>query len=112
MQARRDLLNELLAVGVEVIASQEPQSDSQQGQRYVISGTLSQPRAYYQKLIEQHGATLSSSVSANTTAVVTPDPASTSSKVKKAHKLNVPLITEQELLQRLEQKLPKKSKNL
>lgn len=108
LQARHDLLNELLDVGVEVIAPQASQSDSQQGQKYVISGTLSQPRAYYQALIEQHGATLASSVSAKTTAVVTSDPNSTSSKVKTARKLNVPLISEQDLLQRLEQKSQKK----
>ncbi len=108
LQARRTLLNELLAVGVEVIAPTMPQGDSQQGGKYVISGALSQPRAFYQELIEKHGATLVASVSAKTTAVVTADPNSTSSKVQAARKFNIPLISEQELLLRLEENLQKK----
>ena len=108
LQARRALLKALLAVGVEVIAPPTPQSRAQQGQKYVISGSLSQPRAFYQALLEKHGATLASSVSAQTTAVVTADPASTSSKIKTARKLNIPLIGEQELLQRLEENTQKK----
>ena len=108
LQARRTLLNELLAVGVEVIAPTMPQGDSQQGGKYVISGALSQPRAFYQELIEKHGATLVASVSAKTTAVVTADPNSTSSKVQSARKFNIPLISEQELLLRLEENLQKK----
>ena len=103
LQDRRALLDELLAVGVEVITPTVPQSSSQQGQKYVISGTLSQPRAFYQELLEKHGATLASSVSAKTTAVVTNDPSANSSKIKKARELEIALIDEQEFLARLEQ---------
>ena len=103
LQDRRALIDELLAVGVEVIAPTVPQTGSQQGQKYVISGALSQPRAFYQELLEKHGATLASSVSAKTTAVVTADASADSSKIKAARKLKIPLIDEQELLTRLQQ---------
>ena len=106
LQDRRALIDELLAVGVEVIAPAVPQGGSQQGQKYAISGTLSQPRAFYEKLLEKHGATLAKSVSANTTAVVTADPSGNSSKIKAARKHKIPLIDEQELLARLEQGNP------
>ena len=109
LQARRTLLNALLAVGVEVIAAPTtPPRGSQPGEKYVISGALSQPRAFYQELIEKHGAILASSVSAQTSAVVTTDPHSTFSKVKAARQLNVPLISERELLLRLEENAQKK----
>ena len=102
LQTRRTLLNELLALGVEVIVPPTLPSHDQPQQKYVISGALSQPRAFYQALIEKHGATMATSVSAQTTAVVTANLESNSSKVKAARKLNVPLISEQELLLRLE----------
>ena len=103
LQDRRALIGELLAVGVEVIAPPVPQSSSQRGQKYVISGALSQPRAFYRELLEKHGAMLVASVSAKTTAVVTADPSANSSKIKAARKLKIPLIDEQELLTRLQQ---------
>ncbi len=107
LQARRALLDELLAVGVEVIAPPPSQSGRRSGDKYVISGALSQPRAFYQKLIEEHGATLTTSVSANTTAVVTADSNSTSSKVNAARRLKIPLISEQDLLLCLEENAQK-----
>ena len=80
LQQRQTLLSELLACGIEIITPATPAGGKQQGQKYVISGSLSQPRAFYQQLLEKNGATLASSVSAKTTAVVTADPASTSTK--------------------------------
>ena len=112
LQARRALLDELLAVGVEaLVVPLTLPSRGHQKQKYVISGALSQPRTFYQALIEKHGASLAASVSVQTTAVVTADPELNSSKVKAARKLNVPLISEQELLIRLEENA-QKIKNL
>ncbi len=102
LQAQRTLLDELFAVGIEVAPSPAAQSSSSRGGKYVISGALSQSRVFYRELLERYGATLATSVSSQTSAVVTADPASTSSKVKAARRLNIPLISEQELLLRLE----------
>lgn len=102
LQARRSLIDTLLALGIEVVMPQT--AAVRQEKKYVISGALSQPRAFYQELLEKNGATLATAVSNKTTAVITADPNSTSSKVTRARQLGVPLWSEQELLTHLEQK--------
>lgn len=51
-----------------------------------------------QSQIEAKGGTVSSSVSKNTNYVVTTDPSGTSSKLKKARELKIPIIEEPELI--------------
>lgn len=58
--------------------------------------TMSRPKA--QELVKDLGGKASSSVSSNTTYLVSNDPTSTSSKMKKARDLNIPIINEQEFL--------------
>lgn len=64
---------------------------------FVITGSLSVPRKEIELLIESKGHKCSSSVSSNTNYVVTNDSSGNSSKLKSARKLNIPIITEEEL---------------
>jgi len=71
------------------------------GQTYVLTGTLSSmSRDQASQQIKALGAKVSSSISKNTTALVAGDKAG--SKLQKAEKLGVPVMTEQMLVQLLE----------
>ena len=73
------------------------------GQTYVITGKLVRcpNRNALVAMIEKNGGTVSSSVSAKTTALVNNDLESTSGKNKKAKELNVPVISEAQILERM-----------
>jgi len=72
------------------------------GQTYVLTGTLSSmSRDQASQQIKALGAKVSSSISKNTTALVAGDKAG--SKLQKAEKLGVPVMTEQMLVQLLEE---------
>ena len=96
LRVNKELVDELFTCGVQII--DRTTGGKLAGQRFVISGSLAQPRAYYQKLIEDHGGVLSSSVSKVTRAVITNDQQATSIKIKQANKLAVPLLDEQQFL--------------
>jgi len=69
------------------------------GLTFVITGTLSQPRDYFKKIIEDHGGKVSGSVSSNTDYLLCgTDPGS---KLDKARKLGVELVDEDSLAQML-----------
>ena len=70
-----------------------------QNEVYVISGTLSTPRAEIKQLLEQHGAKVSNSITKKTTALIVGD--KPGSKLKKAEDLGVEIIDETQLQQRL-----------
>lgn len=65
------------------------------GKNFVITGTLSQPRNYFKKLIEDNGGKVSASVSGNTHFVLMGD--DPGSKLDKAKKLGITIIDENEL---------------
>jgi len=65
------------------------------GKTFVISGTLSQPRNYFKKLIEDAGGKVSGSISAKTDYLLAGEKAG--SKLDKAEKLGVTIIDEDEL---------------
>ncbi|HQL24409.1 MAG TPA: NAD-dependent DNA ligase LigA [candidate division Zixibacteria bacterium] len=65
------------------------------GKTFVITGTLSRPRPQIQKLIEEHGGKVASSVSAGTDYVVCGE--NPGSKRDRAEKLKIPIIDENEL---------------
>lgn len=69
------------------------------GLSIAITGTLSVPRDEIEALIKASGGVPSSSVSKNTHAVVTGDPSSTSSKMKKARDLGIQIWSEKDLRQ-------------
>lgn len=103
LRDKRALIDALLACGFEFADSSQATQSSQalQGKVYVISGSMSKPRSYYQQLIIAHGGSLSSSVSGNTTALITNKPDSTTSKVVAAKKHGVMIIDEETFLQNL-----------
>lgn len=70
------------------------------GKTFVITGKLNSfsNRDAVKDAIESHGGKVSGSVSKNTDYLVNNDILSTSGKNKKAKQLNVPIITEEELL--------------
>ena len=66
-----------------------------EGQKWVITGTLSKPRKFFVKLIEDNGGEISSSISKNTTVLLAGENAG--SKLAKAKKLGIKIINEYEL---------------
>jgi len=92
------MIKELFKVGMKPEA---PQFSSDTGplmdKHVAITGSLSEPRAVFEKMIRDAGGNPTSSVSKNTYAVVTSDPTSSSSKMKKARDLGVQIWGEDEL---------------
>ena len=81
--------------GVRMIAEVKEQlSEALSGKSFVITGTLSRPRDDFKALIEQHGGTVSSAVSAQTDYLLAGDKAG--SKLRKAEKLGIKIIGEEE----------------
>ena len=72
--------------------------DKKEHNSFVITGELSEPRAFFKKLIELNGDKLVGSVSKSTYALVTDNPNSNSSKAKKARSLGVAIMSEDELM--------------
>ena len=70
------------------------------GEVFVITGKLTHfsNRNQLVELIESKGAKVSGSVSKNTTYLINNDVSSTSGKNKKAHELNIPIISEEDFL--------------
>lgn len=84
-------------------ASDSNISDKLKGKIFVITGSLNQfsNRDEVKNKIESLGGKVSGSISAKTSYLVNNDINSTSSKNKKAKQLNIPIITESELLNML-----------
>jgi DNA ligase (NAD+) len=65
------------------------------GKTFVITGTLSQPRPEFQKIIEANGGKVSGSISKNTNYLLCGENAG--SKRDKAESLGVKILSEEEL---------------
>jgi len=105
LKTRKALIEDLLNLGVEPVAastlSMPANSGALAGRVLVLTGALSKPRDEFEKLIKAAGASVSSSVSKNTWAVVTNEPTSLSSKMKKARELGIQVWTEDDLIREL-----------
>ncbi len=102
LKTRKALIEDLMKLGVQPIAPSRPaNSGALAGRVVVITGALSKPRDEFEKLIKAAGASVSSSVSKNTWAVVTNEPTSQSSKMKKARELGIQVWTEDDLIREL-----------
>lgn len=66
------------------------------GHTFVITGTLSQSRGYFEDIVTSHGGTLQSSVSKKTDFLLAGDKAG--SKMDKAQSLGVPVLTESQFM--------------
>ena len=68
------------------------------GATFCITGTLSRVRRDIESLLRQHGADLSSTVSARTTHLICNDPNSKTSKVQKAKSLGISIVSEETVM--------------
>ncbi|OBR90044.1 MULTISPECIES: NAD-dependent DNA ligase LigA [Clostridium] len=95
------IISELAKCGVNMVMNEDKEADNLlEGSKFVITGTLpSMGRTEAKELIEKHGGKVSGSVSKKTTYVLAGD--APGSKVTKAQKLGVKVISEAELLQML-----------
>lgn len=94
-EENRQLVERLLAFGIKAeVEEKAGVSDLLDGMTFVITGTLSRPREYFKDLILNAGGKVSDSVSARTTFLLAGENAG--SKLKKAEKLGVPVISEEE----------------
>lgn len=99
-----NMVNRLKAFGVQLEISAKEligQTDLLKGQSIVVSGVFETvSRDELKKLIEDNGAKVSSSISSKTSFIVAGD-AMGPSKKKKAEDLNIPILTEQEFLEKV-----------
>ena len=91
------MVDELVALGMELKAPPIKQGPLAQ-MRFVITGELSRKRSDVEKEIKRYGGNISTSVSKGTNYLVTNNENSTSSKIKKAKELKIPIISEDELI--------------
>ena len=86
--------------GILNIASQETKESFFKDMVFVITGSVEQfaNRSAMKEFIEQNGGKVTGSVTSKTTYLVNNDKTSTSSKNKKAQELNIPILSEQDLI--------------
>lgn len=97
LQEKRETILKL----VEVLNIQEPIAGALTGKSFCITGELSQPRKAIQKAILEAGGVVKTSVTASLSYLITNNPDTTSSKMKKAKKYGTSVITEEEFNQML-----------
>lgn len=91
------LVKRLAEYGVEMeIGETESGSDLFAGLTFVVTGTLGRPREYYKEIILNAGGKVSDSVSSKTAYLIAGGNAG--SKLKKAEKLGIKIINEEEFL--------------
>ena len=95
-------IDRLFKLGVKIKEVQTDQkSDVLKGKTIVITGTLSRPRADFERMIEAHGGKSSSSVSAKTDFLLLGENAG--SKLEKAKSLGIKILSEQDFLKFIEE---------
>ena len=108
--ANVEMLDDLLPF-LDIAAEEEVPQDEQplSGLQFVITGSLShfENRKELQNLIEKMGGKAATSVSAKTSFLINNDALSSSSKNKKAKELGIPILTEEEFLERFVQSVQK-----
>ncbi len=94
-EENREVVRRLTAAGVEAeLKEKEGMSDNLAGLTFVITGTLSRPREYFKDKILDAGGKVSDSVSAKTSYLLAGGNAG--SKLQKANKLGVRVISEED----------------
>ena len=103
LDSTRELIAQLKELGLEMKPSPQKQSGGKlEGKTFVLTGTLpTMKRSEAAKLIEAHGGKTSSSVSKKTAYVVAGEEAG--SKLTKAQTLGIPVLSEEELLQMIQE---------
>lgn len=91
----REMMERFLQYGISgTIQEEEGESDQLAGTTFVITGTLSLPREHFKAMILKAGGKVSDSVSNKTTYLLAGE--NVGSKLQKAQKLNVTILTEKE----------------
>lgn len=95
----RKIIERLKKIGLNLAAEKRENASSLlEGKSFVLTGTLSSmSREEAKELIQNHGGTVTSSVSKNTSYVVAGE--SAGSKLEKAEKLKIVILTEEQLLE-------------
>ena len=73
-----------------------------EGKTFVFTGALSQPRSFYEDIVNNNGGKCSGSVSKKTNYLVTDNPNSGSSKAVKARELGIPVLSEDDFMKMVE----------
>ncbi len=94
-KTHKELLNELIAVGIKPQEGLKMESSTLQGKTFVLTGTLSSSRKHFVDIIERNGGNVSSSVSSRTNYLLAGENAG--SKKDKADSLGVKVISEEDL---------------
>jgi DNA ligase (NAD+) len=103
LDKKRPLIDDLLELGVNVIADEVSTGEGPlSGLKFCITGELSVPRDQIEKIIKNNGGVMVSSVSKNTSYLVTNETESSSSKFVKARSLSIPIIDEEKLNKMIE----------
>ena len=101
MESVKDLLSRLRDLGVNLTYRSDRESELLSGKTFVVTGTLEgYSRKEIEDLIQNNGGKVSSSVSKKTTYVLAGENAG--SKAEKATSLNIPIISQDDLLKMLE----------
>jgi DNA ligase (NAD+) len=96
----RNEIEKLKAAGLQFVAEQKEvvlASESLSGKTFIISGTFERSRDELKDIIEQNGGKILSSISAKLNYLVAGDNMGPA-KLEKAQKLNIPIISDEELM--------------
>jgi DNA ligase (NAD+) len=89
----REMINKMKKAGVKFVPYEMDKTVTPlTGKIFVITGTLSRPRGYFKKLIEDSGGKVTSAISSKTDYLLAGDKAG--SKLEKARKLGIAVIDE------------------
>ncbi len=103
IQRKEPLIRELLKVGVKLKTEDINTGEGPlAGLKFCITGELSSPRGDFEKLIKKNGGVMVSSVSKNTSFLITNETDGSSSKFVKARDLGIPIVSENKLLKMIE----------
>lgn len=91
LKNNKDLVNELLGLGITI---KQKTAGKLSGKSFAITGSLSMKRSEVEKIIEDNGGIVKSSVGRGLNFLLIADPESTSSKAVSARKLGTTLINE------------------
>ncbi len=103
LRRKEPLIRELLKVGVKLKTEEINTGEGPlAGLKFCITGELSSPRGDFEKLIKKNGGVMVSSVSKNTSYLITNETDGSSSKFVKAKDLGIPIVSENKLLKMIE----------
>ena len=100
LKDNKALIKELLNNGIKI---KMETTGILSGKSFCLTGAMKNKRAILEKMIQDCGGTIKNSVGKGTTYLVIADPESTSSKAESARKLNIGLISEENLLEMMGQ---------